>query len=127
MSAHDLTLGQTLALLKGEFDGEQIEIDQLSSSNKHELQTLRDRMNVLMRSPKDAGRILQTITDTCCHSEKPQLAENADFFIAHVIVYPKASIMSNHCERLSKHLNDCFRCFEEYSKVMRDYYHQSQK
>jgi hypothetical protein len=126
MSVQKLPLGKALAYLKAErARGKTCYGEELSATEKSHLQFLRERVQA-MSSPDDVNRVLQALPERCCQTEIPFLAGNEDFFLARFLCHSQDGNGSDDCERLFKHLNDCFRCFEEFSLVMLEYYHQSQ-
>ncbi|MFQ5708741.1 MAG: hypothetical protein ACE5HO_14895 [bacterium] len=125
MNKQKLTLGRALAILKNNGSPEAVQ-STISSQEAKLFQSLRDRRESLLAAPEEVERVLQSIPPHCCREEQPRLHENTDFFVAYVLIEPRNGRNDNHYLRLMKHLNDCYRCFEEYSAILRDYYNQSQ-
>jgi hypothetical protein len=128
MRARELTLGRALAYLEAErTNGKSFDAQGLAPAEKSYLNVLRERVQT-MRSHDSVDEVLQALPEQCCRTETPYLAANDDFFLA-CFIFPCQSDGgdgSDGGERLFKHLNDCFRCFEEFCLVMLEYYHQSQ-
>ena len=122
LKGQKLTLGKALAYL----NAGRIAEKQLSALSKEYLQRLSERWKSIVSS-EDVDSILKSVPENCCHSEKPHLADNEDFFLARILVSPVAGDSSKNCLRLMSHLNECFRCFEEFCWVFGEYYHKSQE
>ncbi|NIV95796.1 hypothetical protein GWN42_24130 [candidate division KSB1 bacterium] len=120
MNERKLSLGSALAFIKKEDDGTASE-NRISPAHETYLQPLRERHKFLTDSPQEVERIWKSIHKKGCHREKTFLAENGDFFIVFLLLGIHAEQEENHCKRLSEHLNNCYRCFEEYADVMLDF------
>ena len=124
MSELRFSFGQALAILKFEHSsGRSTQID-LSVENTERLKNLREHVKNFQASSLES--ILQKCPTSSCQTESPFLQENEDFFIALVMFKIRDEQNGKHCNPLMEHLNDCFRCFEVYSEVMREYYSNSQ-
>lgn len=64
---------------------------------------------------------LQPLPKHRCQTDKSYLKDNLDFFLA--LLFLKTHGEFNMCEHLFTHLNACYHCFEEFSEVMRYYFH----
>ncbi|MFQ5753726.1 MAG: hypothetical protein ACE5HI_17185 [bacterium] len=123
----EMTLGCALAYIAEEIKTNKIlEWPELSESANNYLQDLREYRQKII-SLNCAESIFAALPEPCCQTEKPHLAENAELFIVHFLMYPEDDHKSKHCKRLANHLNDCFRCFEEFCQVLRDYYYKNQE
>lgn len=120
-NVQDFTVGKALALLAGHLKGKELQSQSFSSAYTDFFQILQGRMKALLKEPETVRQILSDFPDECCESENSALADNIDFFVAHLVVGPHSGINSKHCVRLSSHLNNCFRCFETYCDVTRDF------
>jgi|GEM_PF-2203424 len=122
-SMHELTLGQALAYLEIELMGRKAQpAEPFAPSENIFLQNLRSRLQNMQHS--HAELLLSTdVPKHECHSATPYLADNSDFFLAHILIRKGNS----GPEPPFKHLNDCFNCFEIYCQVMQDYYHTCQE
>ena len=124
MSELRFFFAEALAILEFEHtSGQSAQID-LSVENTERLKKLREHVNNFQSSGLDS--ILQKCPTGPCQTESPFLQENEDFFIALVMFKIRGEQNGKHCNPLIEHLNDCFRCFEVYSEVMRQYYSNSQ-
>lgn len=127
MTKTQLTLGMALAHIDAEIKSETIcNRSGLSETDANYLQSLRQRRESIL-SLDCTEKIFNALPKYCCQTELPHLAENIDLFIARFLIYPEEVHKSKLCKKLSKHLNDCFRCFEEFCQVLRDYYHTTQE
>ena len=63
--------------------------------------------------------IFAAIPEYTCQSSKSFLTNNFKFFIALLIIRSE----NYSCERLIKHLNSCYSCFDIFCQVLRDYFH----
>jgi len=66
--------------------------------------------------------LLNGVPDSRCNPES-RLVGNKEFFTAYLLEYRSNDEHQQHCKKLSRHLNDCFQCFEVFSDVVRDYLH----
>ncbi len=122
---HKLTLGQALAYLEAELTvPKPQQIEHLTPSEIVLLQNLKSRLQSMEHS-RSAPQILSDVPKHECHSAHPYLADNCDFFLAHIIMRKNNYPRSADFDQPFKHLNFCFRCFVIYCQVMEDYYHTS--
>jgi len=109
-------LGTTLALLKKHID-HNIEINWESEQGTHvkELQefyfTLKNQINDLHYN----------VPKYQCPSTATFLKDNTDFFIKYLILNDQSSQLTEEVQHVIKHINDCYWCFLEYSKIMKQY------
>ncbi len=96
---------------------------ELNEHQKNSLQTLRDRREEII-SNASVNRIFKAIPAYACQTEAAYLLNNEEFFIAHFLITNQNSKADKYCERLYRHLNDCYTCFELFCEVMRDYYNK---
>lgn len=82
------------------------------------IRQLRNRAQQIENTDALSG-ILDGIPEHPCHTESHFLEGNDDFFIASILKSSQDEGM--HCQRLIRHLNDCFLCFETYGEVMSDF------
>ena len=117
-----MRLGFALAHLAVEITTERVSNwPELNEHQKNSLQTLRDRRQEIL-SNASVDRIFKAIPAYACQTEKTYLLNNEEFFIAHFLITTEDGKADKYCERLSRHLNDCYTCFELFCDVMRDYY-----
>lgn len=127
MEQTELTLGQALAYVDIPLKAERkYDRSKLTETDKSYLQTLRQHREEII-SKNCVENIFAALPDNCCQTERPHLADNLDLFIARFLITPVDEHSSRNCQRLTKHLNDCFMCFKEFSEVLRDYFHKSQE
>jgi hypothetical protein len=123
-----LTLGQLLAFLVADNKGKNsIAWQQLSVTEKELLNSIFQRIEQIKSNNKVAD-IFGNLPLHQCKTKTAYLHDNEDFFLA-LFSFDSSDnnkYISKHCFRLSKHLNDCYRCFEIFSNVMRDYYFKFQ-
>lgn len=122
-----LTLGQALAYLKAEQAiDEECHWQELTTVENDYLQSLRRKLQIRSETsqPQD---VLEALPTGCCQVEASYLANNEDFFLISFLGQPPLEGTSDGCVWLSRHLNDCYRCFEEACQVMRDYRRQLQQ
>ncbi len=77
---------------------------------------LRERLRELEASGTE-GRSVSGLPDKGCAQDPVFMEENADFFLDYLM----GSGPRHACPGLIRHINDCYRCFEIYSDVMRGY------
>ena len=111
-------LGWALAHLQTE---KNLSALQVSEADSDYLRYMRERYRQLSRDGKLIA-VLEKLPDRPCLMNHPFLEGNEDFFIA---LFSKTK-HDEACIRLYKHMNDCYRCFEIFSQVLRDYYRQGE-
>jgi hypothetical protein len=122
LKVRERTLGQLLAYLGAEVTDDKAHVmSQLSVGDEMYLQTLRKRIDEIS-SEDQAANIAVKIPKIRCQSEKPFLIKNEDFFLSLFVIGHQKGGNEKYCKQLSKHLNDCFQCFEFFTKVLQDYY-----
>ena len=121
MNESTLSFGQALAYLKAiDSDQEQTSIKSLPESARnyiHELTGCKSKLN----NEGIIKKLLTAIPEYTCQSTDPYLQNNREFFIALLVM------KSGHfcCDQLTRHLNNCFNCFDVFCQVLRDYFHTS--
>lgn len=119
-----MRLGFALAHLAVEIKTNKVpDRPELNEDQKNSLQTLRDRWQEIL-SNASVDRIFKAIPAYACQTEKTYLLNNEEFFIAHFLITTEDGKADKYCERLFRHLNDCYTCFELFCEVMRDYYNK---
>jgi hypothetical protein len=121
MNNTELSFGQALAYLKV------IDCNEELTSEGLLPESARDYIKELCRCKNELNddglikKLFTKIPECTCQSEHPYLHDNKEFFIALLI------IKSGHycCEQLTRHLNNCFNCFDVFCQVLRDYFHTS--
>lgn len=121
------TLGQNLAYLIAEKTAREMALwSHLSPSEKKQLESLQNRLKEI-KSDDDVANFFADIPEFECQAEKSYLMNNKDFFLALFLIGPQDNDFGKDCMRLSKHLNDCYKCFEIFCHVTRDFYHKFQE
>jgi len=117
-----LTFGEALALVEAKMR-RTVDISPRVSTAADE--KMIDNMLMLYEKNKNHDQV-DSIPTGCCVSTRPFLQENNAFFISHLLL---DNPLPEHDEikPFIKHLNDCYWCFQIYSKVFRDYYWERQK
>jgi len=90
------------------------------------LAELRNRMIDLQQHNKSAD-IFAGIPDSMCHGETNFLSGHIDFYLEFLAFGSQKKNSQGHCERVFSHLNSCYRCFEDFSQVMRNYYYKQKE
>jgi hypothetical protein len=92
-------------------------VDWINTSKKEIIEKCLD---IIASSKKDLLSEID-IPNGSCYIDKPFLENNIEFFLR----YLKIANISNSgyidCNRFIKHLNDCYRCFDIYCDIMREY------
>ena len=88
------------------------------------LKELLLKIKELEKDSKQMTAIVSAIPRGECHKEDCFLNARWDFFVLYLVNNFKDSHDGGMCERLMIHLNDCFRCMERFSEVIRDYHRQ---
>ncbi len=86
------------------------------------IEKLKTRRQALLRSDGD-GKWSELCPDSACLTEQSYLEGNVDFFVSFVTV-ASTSGTEFDCQKLMRHMNDCFRCFNTYVEVL-DAYHEA--
>ncbi len=121
------TLGQNLAYLAEKTFAEIAFWAHLSPSDKKQIEFLYQRLKEI-KSDDDVAKLFADIPKFECQIEKTYLQDNQDFFLALLFIGPQNDDnFGKDCQRLSKHLNDCFNCFETFCLVIRDFYYKSKE
>ncbi len=127
----ELSLGQALAVLKSHDRAPSLSNTGMpfhAPGNEKFLSSLRERRERLKAHAHLLEDLFTTIPEQGCEKEYSFLADNPDFFLAYITLTPQAAKNSSgDFFRLFEHMNNCFMCFEEYSLVLRDYYHKMQE
>lgn len=120
----NLSLGYAMAYLKMSQHGSIIKDITFPDADRTRLQVLAERKNMIVAEQRSV-ELIDSIPASPCVPGRYFLSQNDDFFLNHLVCDPKDS-KDPECEKLFRHTNDCFRCFVEYSSVLRDYYHMSE-
>lgn len=125
--ASNRTLGRTLAYLEFEEKKEAFLEDFILAEHELEcLAMLKEHLNRI-KQRKNISDFIPAIPENSCNSELNFLHENPDFFLTLLFFQNKMKNINDRCERISNHLNSCYRCFEDFSQVMRNYYYKHQE
>lgn len=119
----NLSLGYAMAYLKMSQNGPIMQNIPFPDADRTRLQALAERKNMIVAEQRSAA-LIDAIPASPCIPGKYFLSQNDDFFLNHLVSDSKDS-KDPECEKLFRHTNDCFRCFVEYSNVLRDFYHMS--
>lgn len=92
-----------------------------SASERREMERFRQQA-IEINASGGSATILNMIPTHECHCEHSFLQNNEGFFFALVFDNKNAAEFESRCLRLTRHLNDCYRCFEIFHHTMRDYY-----
>ena len=121
MNESQLTFGEALAYLNAiDGNGKSLYLSSLPASAQdyiNNLSRFRDDMN----NEKTIIEIFRTIPEYACQSSKPYLSDNFKFFIALLIIKSE----NYSCGQLTKHLNNCYSCFDVFCHVLRDFFRAS--
>ena len=121
------TLGQILAYLYTErSDKNPDHTFKLSTEETEQLDSMRQRFEKISFG-ENFFNILTCLPNNQCNGEIAHLQSNEDVFFAILSLGLKNGDCSKDCKQLFNHLNSCFRCFEIFSDVMRDFYFKSQE
>ena len=119
-----MELGQALAYIRNVLNFSGDELEGLSAQQRTYITNVHHRFVELSSNRQDD--VYTKIPHCSCPSDKPFLTENMDFFISFLLIGIDEADEKSHA-KLTKHLNDCFWCFELFTDVVRDYFHASQK
>jgi hypothetical protein len=75
---------------------------------------------------KSAAAAVPAVPDRACLVDKPFLEGNADFFLAYLGATRGMPRGFHECGSLTRHLNDCHRCFDIYCQTLRDYHNHKE-
>lgn len=116
----ELSFGKALAYLAAHQNGStSADISNLSDEELRIFEMLRERLNTLK-----ASRYLdvsQSLPAGPCILDGPYLEDNRDIFVEMVLLAADNHDLKEECNRIWKHLNDCYRCFDYFCRVMRGY------
>jgi hypothetical protein len=118
LNESEISLGQALAYVKA-MCGEATPMGEklLSDSAQNYINSLCSFRNDLNNDQSIQG-IFAGIPEYTCQSSKSFLTDNFKFFIVLLILRSE----NYSCERLIKHLNSCYNCFDVFCQVLRDYF-----
>jgi hypothetical protein len=91
---------------------------QFAQDQRSYLEQIVNRLKIL-NSDGQMATILTSLPDGGCTSSTPFLENNDDYFI---VLFSNTK-NDQACINLYNHLNNCYHCFEIFSQVLRDYYH----
>jgi hypothetical protein len=119
LNKSEISLGQALAYVKAMGaevtpKGKKL----LSDSAQNYINSLCHFRNDL-NNDQSLQRIFAGIPEYTCQSSKSFLTNNFKFFIALLLLHSE----NYSCEKLIKHLNSCYSCFDVFCQVLRDYFH----
>lgn len=109
-------LGRALAVLAFEGKRKAGEGGAVFPERDETVNMLRERLRKLEASGTE-GRGVQGLPEKECAQDAAFMEENADFFLDYLM----GGGRRDACPGLVRHINDCYRCFEIYSDVMRGY------
>ena len=111
-------LGRLISLLEGYAkSGFQSDIN-IYGEDRHFFDLMVSEFNQL----KQGLSTHEEFPKSCCVQERPFLESNFAFFICHILCDELEKSNDKH-ERLARHLNDCFWCFNVYCQVFKHYFH----
>ena len=116
-------IGQILAYLEAETTVNEL---QLSVTEKNFFQSMHQRLHEMNIDNSSCNNWMK-IPEHECQTEKSFLEDNNEFFLSLFLNAQKQVNFDQNCLQLSKHLNNCYSCFEVFCQVMRDYYYKSQE
>ncbi len=123
-----LKIGHALAYLSTEVETNQTASQVgLSATASAYLQSLREIRQEIQSGNHRIPDIIDSLPQASCRTDETYLRNNHDFLIALLLICRDDGHDSEHCNRIYRHLNDCFRCFEEFCQLLRDYQHKSQE
>lgn len=105
----DISIGKHLAQLKQEMNE-----NTASTPNQPVSGTSAEEHTNNMVTP------LPDIPENTCSLDAPFLEKNIDLFLHLYMGKAQPEI----CEQLTRHLNNCFHCFEIFTQVLTDYYRE---
>lgn len=118
------TFGQALAYLEfEEKNGESYAEAPLADHELECITELKEKISQL-RQNKNYNDLLAAVPDNVCQGRQNFLSENVEFYLALIFFQDKNKNLNDACLKISTHLNTCYRCFEDFSQVMRNYYYK---
>ncbi len=127
MKITTLSIGQALAIIIHDRQNKHIDYLKLNNQDKDYINTIKDRYLDLDNKPDELEKIINTVPGEDCPADMPFLKNNTDFFIAYIILSEKNQKNLNTTPHFIKHLNDCYWCFKNYNKFIREFYFTTQK
>lgn len=119
---NNVTLGKGVALTSFIFE---TEYDISTLSNQVNLDMFYYVKEIYEDLKQNGAKELLVVPSTSCSTTESILQNNDRFFIGHTLIEPFQKKL-NH-DRLIKHLNNCYKCFEIYSQFYKDYYQAYQE
>lgn len=118
MNSNDM-IGRALAVIEVEAESNHT-VASLPSSLVEYVQHLKQVREELL----DDGRAAQILTDIpipCCQNKKALLDGNERYFVARFAIERDDTDDSKPCRSLATHLNNCYRCFNSFTDVLRHF------
>jgi len=110
-------LGRLISLLEGYMKSDFQSDIQINGEDRH----LFDLMVSEFYKIKQGLTSHLEFPNSCCVQDRPFLESNYAFFIAHLLFDELEESNAKH-ERLARHLNDCFWCFNVYCRVFKHFF-----
>jgi hypothetical protein len=90
------------------------------SNQKNVVENIEKRLKII-NSSKSSMFININIPNESCLIENPFMENNIDFFLLYLGIAICPNNKCIDCNKLIKHLNDCYRCFDLYCNTIREY------
>jgi hypothetical protein len=117
-----VTLGKGVALVSFVFETE-FDVSNLTEQTDvdmyHYVKEIYDDLK------KNGATDLLVFPSTSCSAKESILMNNDRFFIGHTLIEPFQKNVKH--DRLVKHLNNCYACFQVYSQFYKDYFQADQE
>ncbi len=124
MHKQDFAIGQALAYLKyNSYSKSDEDAANIPEEQRLMITMLRERINALNTHQNAAAHLKMRIPENQCDSDNLFIKNNHDLLLALFFDHNR----EHYCAQLGLHLNNCFRCFEYFSDVIRGYYHATKQ
>lgn len=120
------SIGRSLALLVADGNHENLS-SSTSSFSKADDQASPNKSPADFDSAKKKKSVFKDIPEYPCQTVKPFLENHSEFFLQLILSSQRGHDIDLDCNRLTKHLNDCYKCFQIFCNTMREYYNSLQQ
>jgi hypothetical protein len=116
----ELSLGRALAYLSAHQSGMKTNgADQMSPEESRIFKLLKERLDTL--SGHSQSGISERLPNSPCVTDKPYMEDSEDVFVEMLLLAAQDDKLKEECNKIWQHLNDCYKCFNYFCKVMRGY------
>jgi hypothetical protein len=114
-------LGKSLAIIANRQNNSSPDLIYDEKSNQKNVVEIIEKRLKIINSSKSSIFININIPKESCFIEGPFIENNIDFYLLYLGIAKSQKNKYIDCNKLIKHLNDCYRCFDAYCNTIREY------